>query len=191
MKKFIVWTGLVWLPFVTLAHNHIPSVPQVWGKHQLQQRSRMGAGVAGPQENPRPHPRRKSRSNSDGQCGSGYGACATGYCCSSSGWCGLTEDYCAAPDCQINYGPACDANKSPSGPDTSNFVREQTNPSIAYGGAGIYGCTVSLILFNNITDANLWEVPGTVAITVRIHSLLHLANRNSMMMGLQAIHRTF
>src|SRR5690242_7644911 len=24
-------------------------------------------------------------------------------------WCGKGKDYCSAPDCQMNYGPGCDA----------------------------------------------------------------------------------
>jgi peptidoglycan/xylan/chitin deacetylase (PgdA/CDA1 family) len=54
-------------------------------------------------------------------------------------YCGTTEDYCAAPDCQFNYGPACDANKIPSGANTTTLARTQFG-SVAYGGAGIYAC---------------------------------------------------
>lgn len=64
------------------------------------------------------------------------------------GYCGTTKDHCAAPDCLINYGPACDGNKTPSGASTRNDARPQKG-SVPYGGEGIYGCTK----------------PGTVAIT--------------------------
>ncbi|KXH34486.1 chitin recognition protein [Colletotrichum simmondsii] len=73
------------------------------------------------------------------QCGGTYGRCADGYCCSASGWCGQSEEYCASPDCQINYGPACDGNEKPNGPDTSNYARPK-NGDIPYGGVGIYAC---------------------------------------------------
>lgn len=53
-----------------------------------------------------------------------------------------------APDCLINFGPACDANQTPRGASTRNDPRPQLG-DIAYGGAGIYGC----------------ENPGTVALT--------------------------
>ncbi|OHE98733.1 chitin binding protein [Colletotrichum orchidophilum] len=73
------------------------------------------------------------------QCGGTYGRCADGYCCSPSGWCGQSEAYCASPDCQINYGPACDGNERPTGADTSNIPRPQLG-NIPYGGVGIYDC---------------------------------------------------
>lgn len=47
--------------------------------------------------------------------------------------------YCNAPDCQFNYGPACDANKVPSGTNTSSIPRDQIG-SVLYGSAGIYDC---------------------------------------------------
>ncbi|KZL86484.1 chitin recognition protein [Colletotrichum incanum] len=73
------------------------------------------------------------------QCGGTFGRCADGYCCSSAGWCGTSEEYCRAPDCQINYGPACDGNQKPSGPDTANDARPLKG-SVPYGGVGIYAC---------------------------------------------------
>jgi peptidoglycan/xylan/chitin deacetylase (PgdA/CDA1 family) len=48
----------------------------------------------------------------------------------------------------FEYGPACDANKTPSGTSTRNDPRPQKG-NVAYGGSGIYTC----------------EKPGTVAIT--------------------------
>ncbi|GKT81095.1 chitin recognition protein [Colletotrichum tofieldiae] len=62
------------------------------------------------------------------QCGGTFGR-----------WCGTSEEYCRAPDCQINYGPACDGNQKPSGPDTANDARPLKG-SIPYGGVGIYAC---------------------------------------------------
>ena len=53
-----------------------------------------------------------------------------------------------APDCQFQFGPGCDANKTPSGGSTSGVARPQLG-SVPYGGEGVYAC----------------RVPGTVAIT--------------------------
>ena len=47
-----------------------------------------------------------------------------------------------APDCLFNYGPACDANKLPSGGSTKDTPRTQLG-SVEYGGEGIYPCTVA------------------------------------------------
>jgi hypothetical protein len=49
------------------------------------------------------------------------------------------SDYCAAPDCQFNYGPACDANMVPAGTNTSSIPRDLFG-SVLYGSAGIYDC---------------------------------------------------
>ncbi|KAF4636942.1 hypothetical protein G7Y89_g1142 [Cudoniella acicularis] len=51
----------------------------------------------------------------------------------------MGEDYCTSPDCQFNYGPACDANKIPSGTNTSSIQRNKVG-SVLYGSAGIYDC---------------------------------------------------
>ncbi|KAF6825584.1 Chitin deacetylase-like protein 9 [Colletotrichum musicola] len=72
-------------------------------------------------------------------CGPGVGACAPGYCCSPSGWCGVGPAYCNSPDCQISYGPACDGNQRPNGPDTSNDPRPKLG-NVPYNGIGIYNC---------------------------------------------------
>lgn len=50
-------------------------------------------------------------------------------------------DYCAAPDCQFQYGPGCDANKIPSGNSTAGIARPLIG-NVAYGGGGIYECVV-------------------------------------------------
>ncbi|TQN71228.1 Chitin deacetylase [Colletotrichum shisoi] len=62
------------------------------------------------------------------QCGGTFGR-----------WCGQGPEYCNSPDCQINYGPACDGNQKPSGTDTANDARPLKG-SIPYGGVGIYAC---------------------------------------------------
>ncbi|EKG19445.1 Chitin-binding type 1 [Macrophomina phaseolina MS6] len=86
--------------------------------------------------------KRQDVGGTDGQCGPGFGSCNAGYCCSAAGWCGTGTDYCAAPDCLFNYGPACDANKTPAGTNTSSVARPLLG-SVAYGGAGIYDCVVN------------------------------------------------
>ncbi|KAF4447836.1 bifunctional xylanase deacetylase [Fusarium albosuccineum] len=53
-------------------------------------------------------------------------------------WCGTGYLYCSAPSCQIEYGPACDANVRPDGPDTTRIARPKVG-SIPYG-KPIYGC---------------------------------------------------
>lgn len=53
-------------------------------------------------------------------------------------WCGNGFLYCSAPSCQIEYGPACDANVRPSGSDTTNIARPALG-RIPYGQA-IYHC---------------------------------------------------
>ncbi|PQE25870.1 Chitin deacetylase protein [Rutstroemia sp. NJR-2017a BBW] len=78
-------------------------------------------------------------SATDQTCGPGIGSCASNECCSLAGYCGTTEEYCRAPDCQFTYGPACDANKVPSGTNTSSIARTPLG-SVLYGSAGIYDC---------------------------------------------------
>ncbi|KAH6997359.1 family 4 carbohydrate esterase [Ilyonectria destructans] len=81
----------------------------------------------------------KRQVSTDGRCGTGFGTvCSSTECCSSAGWCGNGFLYCSAPSCQIEYGPACDANVRPSGPDTTNIARPALG-SIPYGQA-IYHC---------------------------------------------------
>ena len=86
----------------------------------------------------------------NGRCGAAFGnaKCAAGYCCSGAGYCGTTKDHCLAPDCQMDFGPACDANKAPGGATTRNDARPQKG-NVAYGGSGVYAC----------------QKAGTVAIT--------------------------
>ncbi|KAF9878054.1 hypothetical protein CkaCkLH20_04630 [Colletotrichum karsti] len=75
-----------------------------------------------------------------GRCGPDHdnAVCDDGYCCSSAGWCGQGYLYCSAPSCLIEFGPACDANIRPDGPDTANIARPRLG-SVPYGEA-IYHC---------------------------------------------------
>ncbi|KAJ0163988.1 Chitin deacetylase [Colletotrichum tanaceti] len=75
-----------------------------------------------------------------GRCGPSFNnqVCDPGYCCSSAGWCGQGYLYCSAPSCMIEYGPACDANIRPDGPETANVARTKIG-AVPYGTA-IYHC---------------------------------------------------
>ncbi|KAF6834206.1 polysaccharide deacetylase [Colletotrichum musicola] len=75
-----------------------------------------------------------------GRCGPNFNnqVCDAGYCCSSAGWCGQGYLYCSAPSCMIEFGPACDANIRPDGPDTANIARPKIG-SVPYG-TPIYHC---------------------------------------------------
>ncbi|KAK8055804.1 Chitin deacetylase [Apiospora rasikravindrae] len=77
----------------------------------------------------------------NGRCGpqNGNAVCGSTECCSAEGYCGTTPDHCKAPDCLFQFGPACDANKVPSGTNTTTLPRSKLG-SVAYGGAGIYAC---------------------------------------------------
>ncbi|KAI4687419.1 hypothetical protein J4E81_008270 [Alternaria sp. BMP 2799] len=126
------------------AHSDFP-VPKIVGLGpreigQLRSRNILGghaAHVAGP------NLRLTARQGGiDGRCGpnNGGASCAEGYCCSVEGYCGQGGDYCEAPDCQFQYGPACDANKLPTGGSTRNIARPKLGNQ-PYGGEGIYDCT--------------------------------------------------
>ncbi|KAI9757219.1 MAG: hypothetical protein M1835_000664 [Candelina submexicana] len=138
------------VPVIVSAHGGIPGAPKIFGRHPLAQikarnvfespMEKHGAIPTGPHLDP--------RANIDGQCGAQYGSCAAGYCCSSAGYCGKGPEYCNSPDCQFNYGPGCDANKTPAGVSTASIARPKLG-NVLYGGAGIYDCTV----------------PGTIALT--------------------------
>ncbi|KAK9770707.1 hypothetical protein SCAR479_12596 [Seiridium cardinale] len=80
-------------------------------------------------------------SSGTGRCGPSFGnaICASNECCSAEGYCRTTTAHCEAPDCLFNYGPACDANKTPSGTNTTTLTRSKIG-SVSYGGAGIYSC---------------------------------------------------
>ncbi|KAM0133263.1 hypothetical protein ACHAPC_008333 [Botrytis cinerea] len=84
-------------------------------------------------------PGSKAGTSTDNRCGPGVGTCASDECCSLAGYCGTTEEYCTAPDCQFNYGPACDANAIPTGANTSTIARPAVG-SVLYGSDGIYDC---------------------------------------------------
>ncbi|KAL7910546.1 hypothetical protein GGI35DRAFT_469238 [Trichoderma velutinum] len=84
----------------------------------------------------------------DGRCGIDFGTrCENDECCSTEGWCGTGYYYCSAPACQFDYGPRCDANRRPDGPDTEDWPRDHVG-SVPYG-EGIFHCSK----------------PGTVALT--------------------------
>jgi hypothetical protein len=153
MHSLLIYAWLALLPQI-LAHEHMfHGLPRAFGLSRLKHRDLFGGTFFGPREEPEKKDKRATSSNTSGACGAGVASCAAGYCCSPAGWCGKGTAYCAAPDCQINYGPGCDANTAPTGPNTTKVVRTQTNPSILYGGAGVYACTVSFLssLYQTLT----------------------------------------
>ncbi|OAL47099.1 glycoside hydrolase/deacetylase [Pyrenochaeta sp. DS3sAY3a] len=144
-----VLAAVVVAPLVA-AHGGIPGAPSVFG---LPRELRDGLPVKARTLRHVSEPKgglETRQGGQNGRCGPSFGgaSCAAGYCCSGAGYCGTTSDHCMAPDCLFNYGPGCDANKTPGGASTRNDARPQKG-NVAYGGAGIYGCTK----------------PGTVAIT--------------------------
>ncbi|KAL8387889.1 hypothetical protein RB595_009601 [Gaeumannomyces hyphopodioides] len=148
------WPSLALSAFAGLAAAHGDNgMPHVVGDRQLASELRArgfashgghghGAHMHGVPLERRSVAELRARQNVDGQCGPGIGKCANGYCCSPEGWCGKGKDYCAAPDCQINYGPGCDANQVPKGSDTSGIARPKLG-NVPYGGLGIYDCVTN------------------------------------------------
>ncbi|KAL6702409.1 hypothetical protein ACN47E_002051 [Coniothyrium glycines] len=132
------------------AHGDIPGAPKIFGLPKDLKRSPVFARTLRHPVEPSRGLLETRQGGQNGRCGPNFGraSCAAGYCCSGAGYCGTTKDHCRAPDCLIDFGPACDGNKTPSGASTRNDARPQKG-NVAYGGAGIYTC----------------QVPGTVAIT--------------------------
>ncbi|KAH8710045.1 hypothetical protein GQ44DRAFT_661884 [Phaeosphaeriaceae sp. PMI808] len=127
------------------AHGAIRGAPKVFGlPRDLQEELNARAPVARVLRHPT-EPKRglleTRQGGQNGRCGPSFGgaSCASGYCCSGEGYCGTTSDHCMAPDCLINYGPGCDANKTPAGASTRNDARPQKG-NVAYGGEGVYTC---------------------------------------------------
>ncbi|KAJ5379660.1 uncharacterized protein N7496_002088 [Penicillium cataractarum] len=58
--------------------------------------------------------------------------CASNLCCGPNGVCGTGSYYCAAPSCLFQYGPACDANQTPTGVNTTSVPRPKLG-STQYG----------------------------------------------------------
>ncbi|THY05566.1 glycoside hydrolase/deacetylase [Aureobasidium pullulans] len=135
---------LALVPSFIEAHGDVPGAPRVFGRRSALSGARRARNVASSYQPvvPEVHEKRQASTNTEGQCGQGFGSCADGYCCSEAGWCGQGSDYCAAPGCQFNFGPACDDNTIPSGSSTSTVARTKLG-NVLYGGAGIYDCTVA------------------------------------------------
>jgi hypothetical protein len=131
------------LPSIVAAHSDIPGAPRLFGHHtvsELRSRNHLASKVH--RSVPHDHHHKVIKRQESETCGPGVGSCAAGLCCSAAGHCGTGPDYCAAPDCLINYGPACDANATPPGASTSSVPRTKLG-SVLYGGAGVYDCVVS------------------------------------------------
>ncbi|XPS75252.1 hypothetical protein M3J07_007334 [Ascochyta lentis] len=151
MRFSEVLAASVVVPLVA-AHGDIQGAPKLFGlpsdvkiRTPSPRAARAAAAAQGPH-----HLLVRQGGDTNNRCGPSFGnaVCAEGYCCSGAGYCGNTSEHCNAPDCLFNYGPGCDANKTPAGASTRNDARPQKG-SVQYGGAGIYNCVK----------------PGTVAIT--------------------------
>ncbi|KAH7399207.1 hypothetical protein DE146DRAFT_526203 [Phaeosphaeria sp. MPI-PUGE-AT-0046c] len=133
------------------AHGGIPGAPKIFGlPRDLNAEVPTAPRVLRHAPAPKGGMLETRQGGQNGRCGPDFGgaSCSAGFCCSGAGYCGTSKDHCMAPDCLINYGPGCDANKTPAGASTRNDARPQKG-NVAYGGEGIYTC----------------RVPGTVAIT--------------------------
>ncbi|KAB5577876.1 hypothetical protein GE09DRAFT_952469 [Coniochaeta sp. 2T2.1] len=68
--------------------------------------------------------------------------CDAGLCCSEAGICGTGTAFCAAPGCQLSFGPSCDGNQAPAaGSDTSSTPRPQFG-NVPYG-VDLSHCTLN------------------------------------------------
>ncbi|KAG9251643.1 putative chitin deacetylase [Emericellopsis atlantica] len=91
----------------------------------------------------------------DRRCGIEFNrSCPEGQCCSSGGWCGVEYAHCRAPICQIDFGPACDANIRPEGPDTKDIARPKVG-NVPYG-KGVYTCNTNGVVALTFDDGP-WE----------------------------------
>lgn len=151
MRFSEVLAASVVVPIVA-AHAGIQGAPKLFGlpsdvriRNPSPRAARAAAAAQGPHQL-----LARQGGDANNRCGPSFGnaICAQGYCCSGAGYCGNTPEHCNAPDCLFNYGPGCDANKTPGGASTRNDARPQKG-NVQYGGAGIYNCLK----------------PGTVAIT--------------------------
>jgi len=152
MRFSDITTAALVAPLVA-AHGGVPGAPKVFGLPRDLQADFKAPVTARTLRHPvqaRGGLLETRQGGQNGRCGPSFGnaKCASGYCCSGSGYCGTTKDHCQAPDCLIDFGPACDANKTPGGASTRNDARPQKG-NVPYGGEGIYAC----------------QKAGTVAIT--------------------------
>ena len=69
-------------------------------------------------------------------------------------WCGVEYAHCRAPICQIDFGPACDANIRPKGPDTKAIARPKVG-NVPYGKC-VYTCKTNGVVALTFDDGP-WE----------------------------------
>ncbi|EFQ93624.1 hypothetical protein PTT_08950 [Pyrenophora teres f. teres 0-1] len=121
------------------AHGGMEGMPRIFG---LPKELRASHPLAGLTARHAAEPARHfGPRQAETRCGPSNGnkKCAQNECCSVAGYCGTTTEHCQAPDCLLDFGPACDANKIPAGASTRNDPRPKLG-SIPYGGEGIYVC---------------------------------------------------
>ncbi|KAA8624437.1 Chitin binding protein [Pyrenophora tritici-repentis] len=121
------------------AHGGMEGMPRIFGLPKELRASHPLAGLTG--RHAAEPARHFGPRQAETRCGPSNGnkKCAQNECCSVDGYCGTTTEHCQAPDCLLDFGPACDANKIPAGASTRNDPRPKLG-SIPYGGEGIYVC---------------------------------------------------
>lgn len=93
-------------------------------------------------------------------------------------WCNPGgSQYCKSPTCQIDYGPACDANLRPKGPDTANIARPKFG-SVPYGQA-IYDCKIDGGIALTFDDGP-WTYTSDLLDMLAVRSLLSMARSPSL-----------
>ncbi|KAF2131497.1 carbohydrate esterase family 4 protein [Dothidotthia symphoricarpi CBS 119687] len=141
MRYTSVLAAALVAPLVAAHGGEIPGAPKIFGlPKNLRRYPPVAHAVRSAAESHEAHQLEARQGGQDGRCGPSFGgaSCAAGYCCSGSGYCGTSADHCNAPDCLFQYGPACDANKTPAGSTTRNDARPQKG-AVEYGTA-IYKC---------------------------------------------------
>jgi hypothetical protein len=79
--------SLALIPSFIEAHGDIPGAPRVFGRRPaLSGNMKARIETSGYQSAVSDvHDKRQASSNTEGQCGQGFGSCADGYCCSEAG----------------------------------------------------------------------------------------------------------
>lgn len=79
--------SLAFIPSLIEAHGDVPGAPRVFGRRSaLSGTMRARTEVSSHQSDVSDiHDKRQASSNTEGQCGQGFGSCADGYCCSEAG----------------------------------------------------------------------------------------------------------
>jgi hypothetical protein len=79
--------SLALIPSLIEAHGDIPGAPRVFGRRPALSGPMRARTEASDHQSvvSEIHDKRQAASNTEGQCGPGFGSCANGYCCSEAG----------------------------------------------------------------------------------------------------------